>query len=372
VASALALFIWAVSVAEPAARASTPPSVRVPPLPKAWILVDAASGAVLDAQNARVALPPASVTKLLTAVIAAQTIQLTDTLTVSARAAGEPARKIGMKTGEVWTFKDSLYCLLLSSANDAAVGIGERIGGSLENFAAIMASAAHELGLADNPVLQDPAGLDDATFSVGGGNLLSARDLAIIMRAALAQPAVAAAMGTNIYRFVGPDGFHHRLTNHIHSFLTGYPGAIGGKPGFTDKAGSTLVLAAQRGDRRLISVVLGAPDPYGSGIALLDRGFSLPPGQPGANDTLPPVHLPGPAGAAAASAASGLARPAPPAPAPVATIGHRSGGLLGPLSLVVLVLLLMATMVAARRRDIRRRRARRLAALRAGAGRPTL
>jgi D-alanyl-D-alanine carboxypeptidase (penicillin-binding protein 5/6) len=330
----------------------------IPP-PKAWVLVDAGNGTVLDAGNDREPLPPASLTKLLTAVIAAQSLQPSDTMTVSARAAGEPARKIGMKAGEVWTFQDALYCLMLSSANDAAAAIGERIGGTLENFAVIMATAGRTLGLADRPVLQDPAGLDD-NFSVAGGNLVSARDLAIVARAALAQPFVASVVSTPRYSFVGPDGAHHRLTNHIYSFLTTYPGAIGLKPGFTQRAGSGLALAARRDGRTLIAIVLDAPDTTASAVRLLDEGFGLPPGAPGTGDVLPNVKLPSnpliPVNSAAPAAAASPVVPPRPSPS------HHGTDPVEVAGVVALVLAPFALIIAARRRQVRLRRARRLAA----------
>jgi D-alanyl-D-alanine carboxypeptidase (penicillin-binding protein 5/6) len=303
-------------------------------------------------------LPPASLTKLLTAVIAAQTLQPADTIAVSARAAGEPARKIGMKAGEVWPFQDALHCLLLSSANDAAAAIGERIGGSLENFAVIMSAAGRQLGLADNPVLQDPAGLDD-NFSVAGGNLLSARDLAIIARAALAQRSVAAAVATDVYSFVGPDGTHHRLTNHIHSFLTTYPGAIGLKPGLTQRAGPGLALAARRNGRTLIAIVLNAPDTSASAIGLLDKGFAMPATAAGTGDVLPAVNLPANALAPAPSAAPAAASPAVVSPPP--KIVHSSTNLLLVGGAGLLVFGPFGLAISARRREIKRRKARRLA-----------
>jgi D-alanyl-D-alanine carboxypeptidase (penicillin-binding protein 5/6) len=317
---------------------------------------------VLDAGNDRQPLPPASLTKLLTAIVASQTLRPDDGIPVSDRAAAEPANKIGMKAGQIWPFGDALYCMLMSSANDAAAAIGERIGGTLENFAAIMNTEGQRLGLADHPVLHDPAGLDDNS-SVDGGNLLSARDVAIIARAALAQPTVAAVVGTDEYAFVGPDGVHHTLTNHIHSFLTGYPGAIGLKPGFTQKAGSGLALAARRGGRTLISVVLDAPNPYASGIGLLDRGFAMAPGAAGTGDVLPPVPL------AASNAAIG--GPAAPSPVPTNAIAAprkpatRHGHDWGELTVLTLAALLAGLTIAARRREVRRRRSRRLAANRA-------
>src|SRR6202043_3698064 len=104
---------------------------------------------------------------------------LTDPTTmvpVSARAAAMPAAKISMKQGEGWTLDESLHAPLLSSANDAAVALAERAGGTVEGFQKMFAATAANLGLADDPVLNDPAGLDGPQ-GVEGGNLVSARDL---------------------------------------------------------------------------------------------------------------------------------------------------------------------------------------------------
>lgn len=282
-----------------AALGSTPVAAAAPPpgssgasapavgRPRAWILVDAATGRVLDAGNDRVALPPASLTKLLTALIATRTLPADATLTVSPAAAGEPASKINMHPGQVWPLNDALYCLLLSSANDAAAAIAERAGGTLDGFAAKMQRVGQQLQLADSPVLQDPAGLDNS-FSVDGGNLLSARDVAIIARAVLAQPELAQIVATPVYRFTGPDGVQHRLGNH-NRLLRTYPGAIGLKTGYTTKSGEDLAAAASRNGRTLIAVVMGAPNLWVNAADLLDEGFAMAPGAGGTGDVLPPV-----------------------------------------------------------------------------------
>src|SRR5262249_45035813 len=105
---------------------------------------------------------PASITKVLTGLIAAQTLAANAQVPVSARAASMPAMKIDMKAGQVWPFSDALRCLLMISANDAAAAIAERVGGSLEGFSDVMNRAAVRLHLEDGPVLQDPA---DSTTS---------------------------------------------------------------------------------------------------------------------------------------------------------------------------------------------------------------
>jgi len=331
-----------------AATPSTP--VAPPPPPRAWVLVDAARGTVLDAGNYREPLPPASLTKLLTALVATSRVGPDDVIPVSSRAEAQPPHKIGMRAGQVWPFDQALHALLMSSANDAAVAIGERVGGSLEGLEALLTRAGEELGLADNPVLRDPAGLDDDS-SVGGGNLLSARDLAIVSRAALTNPEIAAVVATPIYEFDGPDGVHHRLINH-NRLLRTYPGAVGMKTGYTRKAGNDLVGAARRGGRTMLAVLLAAPDPYRQMAMLLDRGFATPPSSAGTGDVLPPVVKP-----------TGGPITSDPSRAPAIRPSSASHGVRSFLLIIALFTLaysVVATTFTARRERLRRRRATRL------------
>jgi len=258
-----------------------------PPLPKAWILVDADTGAVLDQGNAHQPLPPASVTKVLTALIAVEQLQPGADVPVSAEAQGMPARNMNMKAGQVWKFEDVLHALLMVSANDAAVALAEKISGSRQAFAAVMADAAQRLGMTDSPLLHDPAGLDDE-FSNEGGNLLSAHDLAVAARAALANDQFREIVSTQVYKFHGGDGNDHRLFNED-LLLKTYPGAIGVKTGWTRKAGHSLIGAATRDGRTMLSVVLNAPDTYRATTAMLDKGFATPVAAEGALEHLPKV-----------------------------------------------------------------------------------
>jgi D-alanyl-D-alanine carboxypeptidase (penicillin-binding protein 5/6) len=305
------------------------PVTTAPPLlpPKAWVLVDADTANVLDAGNDRTPLPPASLTKVITALAAIDSLApgVTD-VPVSARAAAMPAAKISMKAGEVWKLDDTLHALMLSSANDAAVALAERVGGTVEGFQKIFAATAANLGFADNPVLNDPAGLDGPQ-GVEGGNLVSARDLAIAARALLAKPALAAIVATPIYRFTGPDGFHHRLTNHNYFFLSTYPGAIGVKTGYTNRAGHCLIAAAQRNGRTMLAVVMSSGNPTQAAKQLLDKGFATPVAAEPATDQLPslqPLQHGGPA------APSRQVIPAAPAstilPVPQARRASATGG----------------------------------------------
>lgn len=285
VALVVALVLALAAAAPAAAQTTLPP----PPPPRAYVLVDADTGAVVDAGRDREPLLVASVFKVLTAVTVVENLEPGAEVTVSARAEAMPARKINLKAGQVWKSDDLLHALLLVSANDAAVALAERTAGSLEAFGGMLDATAARLGMTDAPVLRDPAGLDDE-FSVDGGNRISAHDLAIATRAFLSYPQLAAIVVKPEYRFDGGDGNPHRLLNHNRMVKT-YAGSLGVKTGYTKKAGHSLIAAAQRDGRTMIAVVVGAADPYGSASALLDKGFATPVAAQAAMEALPPVML---------------------------------------------------------------------------------
>lgn len=320
-----------------------------PPPPKAWILVDADTGAVLSASNDREAKPVASLSKIVTALAVTRALEPGTEIPVSTQAEGMPARKINMKAGQVWTLEDSLASMLLSSANDAAVALAERVSGSLDAFALELAATADRLGMQDSPVLADPAGLDDE-FSVRGGNLISARDVAIAARAMLAERRLAELVSRREYNFVGGDGIQHHLINHNRMLRT-YPGAIGVKTAYTKRSGRSLAAAAQRDGRTMIAVVIDVYDTYGAAGALLDQGFATPVASQ-AGDQLPEPGQRGPV----VSVAAALQPPADPALADDIRRNQSE------LTAAAGVLLLAFLALRARRR--RRWRARRATALR--------
>jgi D-alanyl-D-alanine carboxypeptidase len=344
------------------AHAQTTTTAPAGPPPKAYVVVDQASGVVVASSNDRVPLPPASLTKILTALVAVAALPVDSGVPVSARAAGMPAHKLSMKAGETWKLEDVLHALLVSSANDAGAALAERVSGSLENFDVALGALGRHLQFADAPTLQDPSGLDD-NFSVGGGNLISARDLAIATRALLAEPRLAPIVAEPISRFTDPGGIPHRLVNH-NKLLTRYAGAIGVKTGFTKKAGRGLIAAATRNGSTKIAVVLGVGDTYGWAASLLDNAFATP--LPSTGDRLPAIR---PALRLKAAASSVTAAPAVTqqqtdsqaiAATPVAAHGDQQGLPL-PLTigLVVVAALALAVVVLRARVLIRRRYRRR-------------
>ncbi|MEY2421199.1 MAG: hypothetical protein QOI95_1266 [Acidimicrobiaceae bacterium] len=283
VATGLLLLAALAAVAPPAAAAQP-----APPLPKAYVLVDADTGAVLAQQDARTLRPPASTIKLLTGLIAGQRLRPGDPIPISPTAEGMPARKINVKAPQVWAYDHLMYSMMMVSANDAAVALAEKIGGgTLDGYVLVANQTATRLGLADNPILFDPAGLDDE-FSNKGGDRISPRDLAIIARAVIATPGLMEVANTRNYKFTGGDLLAHTLTNH-NLFLDLYPGANGLKTGTTDLAGHTFVGSATRNGRTMLAVVFDAVDSYASAGALLDQGFNTPVTAEANLDHLPPV-----------------------------------------------------------------------------------
>jgi D-alanyl-D-alanine carboxypeptidase len=286
IATALAVATPAFAV-DPTVPTAPLPQVGVPagPPPKAYIVVDQATGRVMASSNDRQPLPPASLSKILTALAAVSALPDRATVPVSDRAAGMPAHKLNMKVGTPWPLQDTLTALLLSSANDAAAALAERVSGTLEDFGASLGSLATQLKMADAPVLQDPAGLDDYS-SIKGGNLVSARDMAIATRALLANPRLAPIVKTPVARFTDPQGVPHKLTNH-NKMLFQYYGTVGVKTGFTRKAGRTLIAAATRNGRTELAVIMNVSDTYGWAKALLDAAFAAP--LPATGDRLPAI-----------------------------------------------------------------------------------
>lgn len=269
--------ILPLSPASPASAATTP----------SYVLVDYENGGVIKQENAREAKPPASITKLMTALVVTAHVKEDQPITISANAARMPAMKIGLLEGQTWKRNDLLYSMLMVSANDASVALAEASAGSLEGFARQRAEAAKELGLSDSPVFNDPAGLDDAD-SFMGGDMVSARDMAIITRSALQVPVIAQIVSTKRYEFMGGDNANHVLNNH-NQMLKNYAGSIGVKTGYTSKARHTMIAAATRNGRTFIAISIGGDNPYAVPGQLLDEAFASIGQASSYVDTLPEV-----------------------------------------------------------------------------------
>ncbi|HZU04855.1 MAG TPA: D-alanyl-D-alanine carboxypeptidase family protein [Chloroflexota bacterium] len=229
---------------------------------RAAILVDAASDAVLYAKNAEERVAPASLTKMMTALVALERGRLDQRITASERVRVEPV-VIGLDPGETLTLEDLLYGLLLNSGNDAAIAIAEGVGGSIERFVAWMNEKAAALGMQHTHFL-NPHGLDMP------GHYSTAEDLARLTIAMMRNPVLARIAGTREHIVPGPPLYRFRNTNPL---LGVYDGVNGGKTGFTDLAGRCLAVSAVRGGHQVVAVVLDSQNIALDGQVLLDYVF---------------------------------------------------------------------------------------------------
>lgn len=248
------------------------------------IAVDADSGAVLFGQGIHELTPPASITKLLTALVVVENSSMDDMVTFSYDAVNNVESGSGNKKniaeGDKLSVKDCLYLLLLQSSNQAANALAEHVAGSRDAFAEMMNEKVKELGCTDGTHFANPSGLNDDT------QVVSAYDMAIIARAAFNNSDVLEISSTKSYKLAptqnNPSGAtcanEHRLiiTDDETSELY-CPEAKAGKTGYTSLAGNTLVTYGEKDGRRVISVVLkGQPSPnyFLDGKNLLQFGFA--------------------------------------------------------------------------------------------------
>jgi D-alanyl-D-alanine carboxypeptidase len=229
----------------------SPAAAKDPRPEPAYLVVDAASGAVLAEQNATQPRYPASVTKAMTAymvfgALAEGRLALDRQVPVSARAAGQPPTKLGLRAGSKATVKLLLEALIVRSANDAAVALAEAVSGSEAQFATAMTRKAQLLGM-NQTVFANASGLPDPA------QVTTARDLAILARALVDDFPDRFSLFSK--RFVA---FGQGSQPTLNGWLGSYPGAEGIKTGFTCGSGYNLLSAATRDGRRLIGVVLGA------------------------------------------------------------------------------------------------------------------
>lgn len=240
------------------------------------VLMDAETGAILYEKNATERLYPASTTKLMTALLALENSALGETVTVSHNAVYDidvDSSRIWVDEGEELSMEDSLYALMLPSANDLAYAIAEHIGGTKEGFAEMMNARAKELGCI-NTHFMNPHGLDEEE------HYTCPADLARITRPLLKNSSFLKISGSKNYQ-IPPTNLckDSRWVLNTHLMIRGaqpYDGVIAGKTGHTDLAGANLVTCARRGTMTLIAVIMKAPDDtalYNETAALLNYGF---------------------------------------------------------------------------------------------------
>jgi D-alanyl-D-alanine carboxypeptidase len=241
---------------------------------RAAVLMDARTGEVLWERNGSEPLPPASTTKVMTAVLALESRRLSDQLVTSWNAADTPPSKINLRPGQRMRLEDLLYAVLLKSANDAAEVVAEGLAGSETAFAARMNEKAQELG-ARTAHFVNPHGLSTP------GHVASARDLAVIFRHALGLPLFREILETRSTRVPVESSGIQWVSLHSHNrLLTDRTYQVIGKTGYTRLARRCFVGAATHDDRELIIAVLGARDLWGDAKRLLTYGFGGVPERP--------------------------------------------------------------------------------------------
>ncbi len=235
----------------------------------ASIVVDNASGRVMEAANADALRYPASLTKLMTLYMAFEALRdhrvtLGQAIPVSARAASMEPSKLGLLPGTYFTVSDAILAIVTKSANDAACALGEALGGDEDRFAQMMTLRARGLGMTSS-TFRNASGLPDAEQTT------TARDLAMLAHHLIQD------FPDQYHYFSEPMFyFHGRAIPNHDRMLQSYDGADGLKTGYTLLAGHNLVTSAMRGGVRLIGVVMGArsnPERDVQMASLLDDGF---------------------------------------------------------------------------------------------------
>ena len=245
------------------------------------IVMEAGTGTVLYGKNMDQPYYPASITKILTALIVIESCDLDEIVTFSHDAVYNveaDSSSAGIDEGDQLTVRDCLYALLLASANESANALAEHVSGTREAFADLMNQRAASLGCTGSH-FANPSGLNDEN------HYTTAHDMAKIAQAAIQNPTFVEICGSRTYRLPNmkrapaekfPDGYpianHHKMWNRNDAAY--YNGAFCGKTGYTSLAGNTLVTCAKRGDMTLIAVVLnGHLTHYTDTKAMLDFGF---------------------------------------------------------------------------------------------------
>lgn len=230
---------------------------------RSFVIMDAKTGNILLSLNPQLFFPPASTLKVMTALSVVEHLKMDDQVTVSAYAAAAPASKIGIKPGEIYTVRELMYALLLSSANDAARALAEKVCGSEEAFAHQVTQEVRQWG-AYRTICATANGLP------AENQYSTAQDLALLFRRAMANPELARIMSTKYYPIQGD----RELRNH-NRFLFTTPLAVAGKTGYTRASKHTYVGQFKNGDQEIIIAMMGSTKKWADLRPLIEKGFEL-------------------------------------------------------------------------------------------------
>ncbi|WP_373604966.1 D-alanyl-D-alanine carboxypeptidase family protein [Bacillus sp. AFS017336] len=237
------------------------------------VLMDQKTGRILYGKKMHDSERIASITKIMTALLAVESGKMQNTVTISSRAVQTEGSSIYLKPGQKIKLEDLVYGLMLRSGNDAANAIAEAVGGSIEGFIYMMNEKAKEIGMS-NTYFSNPSGLDQQ----GKEHYSSAFDMALLTRYAMQNPKYAKIAGTKVHRAPNTAESWDYVWKNKNKLLTFmYKYSTGGKTGFTKKARRTLVSTASKNGMDLIVVTLNDGQDWQDHMSLFEYGFSQYP-----------------------------------------------------------------------------------------------
>jgi D-alanyl-D-alanine carboxypeptidase (penicillin-binding protein 5/6) len=211
-------------------------------------------------------LPPASLTKLMTALLVLENEHPDDEVVIQPSATHETGTRIGLKPGERFRLQDLLTAALLNSANDACHALADHLAGDEINFVTQMNRRAQALGML-NTRFTNACGHDEA------GHYSTAHDLSLLAHALLKQPSLLDITSQKTALIATLDGQHHYSLENKNALIGRYDGALGLKTGYTPNAGKCLVAYARRGDNTVLLVLLHGKDRWWDAVDILDLAF---------------------------------------------------------------------------------------------------
>lgn len=231
------------------------------------VLMEQESGRVLFEKDAHEKKKIASITKIMTAIIAIESGKLNDMVTVSDQAYGTEGSSLYLQKGQKMKLEDLVYGLMLKSGNDAAVAIAEHVGGSLDGFVYLMNQKAEEIGM-KNSSFSNPHGLDNTKKHYS-----TAYDMALLTRYAMNNEKFAKISGTKTHQAPNPNEAWDYKWGNKNKMLKLYRYSTGGKTGYTKLAKRTLVSTAEKDGFALIAVTLNAGDDWNDHISMFEEAY---------------------------------------------------------------------------------------------------
>ncbi|OOE10524.1 D-alanyl-D-alanine carboxypeptidase family protein [Fictibacillus arsenicus] len=234
---------------------------------KAAVLMEQSSGRVLYGRNEHRPMRIASITKIMTAILAIESGKMQDSVTITEHAARTEGSSLYLKPGEKIPLTDLVYGLMLRSGNDSAVAIAEHVGGSLDGFSYLMNQKAEEIGM-KHTRFRNPHGLDTHE-----DHYSTAYDMALLTKYAMNNDMFKDISATKVYRSEQTGEKWDRVWRNKNKMLKFYENATGGKTGYTKRAKRTLVSTAEKDGMELIAVTLNDPDDWEDHRNMFEWGF---------------------------------------------------------------------------------------------------